>query len=549
MENLNNTRGSEWKRWDLHVHSPASEGFSGSWDQFKTQLQNADCEVIGINDYFSVEGYKTIKDEIGNANFQLSDKNIFPVVEMRMRDVLQNRHSHQSGTNLNFHIIFSDQIDIEIVENFIKSLEVDGNQISTRYANKSYLKDTAKVNFQDIIDQLSENTDFRDNFIIWLPYNAYGGIDGIDPKSDDWIKRDFIKKTHILGSSSEGCISFFSKWISPLNPDSTPKFSQAELKVWFKVKKPCIKGSDLHKYNYPIGKLRDENSDPIQKYCWIKADTTSKGLKQIIYEPEERVRIQKDDPTFEFNKPFFTNVNLNEDIQIFRDKSENLIFCKNSIPLNKNLIAIIGGRGTGKSMLIDYWANIFFNNNESYSSDKNFVIEYSKDNLQEPTIQSYKGDQDNHLDFIYIEQNRLKEISKKEKIGEEVKKLLKIENLSFSNDLNLEIKKINEEIHKLEDWFLEEDEEGNNLNNRKYVETSKQTNEELLKSITTKKNKKKLEKYTNNISEIREIEANIELLSTFQEEISQSELSINNSIEEINKKLPKENDFYVLHRL
>ena len=53
-------RGSEWRKWDLHVHSPASEGFKGDYNQFIIQLGNADCDVIGINDYFSVDGYKEV---------------------------------------------------------------------------------------------------------------------------------------------------------------------------------------------------------------------------------------------------------------------------------------------------------------------------------------------------------------------------------------------------------------------------------------------------------------------------------------------------------
>ena len=32
------------------------------------------------------------------------------------------------------------------------------------------------------------------------------------------------------------------------------------------------------------------------KYCWIKSDLTFEGLKQIIYEPIERVKIQENKP-------------------------------------------------------------------------------------------------------------------------------------------------------------------------------------------------------------------------------------------------------------
>ena len=54
-------KGSKWRKWDLHVHSPASANFSGDWNQFIIQLGNADCDVIGINDYFSVAGYKEVQ--------------------------------------------------------------------------------------------------------------------------------------------------------------------------------------------------------------------------------------------------------------------------------------------------------------------------------------------------------------------------------------------------------------------------------------------------------------------------------------------------------
>ena len=39
-------RGSEWRKWDLHVHSPNSHDYSGNREGFYTQLQNANCDVI-----------------------------------------------------------------------------------------------------------------------------------------------------------------------------------------------------------------------------------------------------------------------------------------------------------------------------------------------------------------------------------------------------------------------------------------------------------------------------------------------------------------------
>jgi hypothetical protein len=40
--------------------------------------------------------------------------------------------------------------------------------------------------------------------------------------------------------------------------------------------------------------LKDEKSKPIEKFTWIKSNPTFEGLKQIIYEPEDRVCICKE---------------------------------------------------------------------------------------------------------------------------------------------------------------------------------------------------------------------------------------------------------------
>jgi hypothetical protein len=93
-------RGSEWRRWDLHVHSPASANFHGDWHSFIIQLGNADCAVIGINDYFSVAGYKELRRRLADpakddsnqayrdALEKLRFKTLLPVVECRMTNIV-----------------------------------------------------------------------------------------------------------------------------------------------------------------------------------------------------------------------------------------------------------------------------------------------------------------------------------------------------------------------------------------------------------------------------------------------------------------------------
>ena len=61
---MNNvTRGSEWRKWDLHVHTPESyeNNFSG-WETYIEKLKEKalehDITVVGLTDYFSVDGYE-----------------------------------------------------------------------------------------------------------------------------------------------------------------------------------------------------------------------------------------------------------------------------------------------------------------------------------------------------------------------------------------------------------------------------------------------------------------------------------------------------------
>jgi len=259
---------------------------------------------------------------------------------MRMTDTLQNRNSETNGaTHFNFHIIFNDSIVEDDIENFIKSLESGETTIGTDYGDKDKLKDK-KVSFFETIKKLNGDVKFKNNFLIWLPYDEYGGIGDIDPTSDGWIKETFIKKSHVLGSSNQNQIDFFL-WKSILKEDGMPKFTQSEFQKWFIYKKPCIKGSDSHTHTHPIGKLKDQESNPIEKFCWIKANPTFEGLKQIVYEPEDRIKIQELKP------------DEKEDYQIIdKVKFIDNDFFPEDILINQNLTAIIGGKSTGKSILL-----------------------------------------------------------------------------------------------------------------------------------------------------------------------------------------------------
>ena len=81
-------RGSEWRRWDLHIHTPntkKNDNYKGDtleekWENFysavETYVNSTDerkkVSVIGITDYLSIENYKkVISDEMINKIVEL----------------------------------------------------------------------------------------------------------------------------------------------------------------------------------------------------------------------------------------------------------------------------------------------------------------------------------------------------------------------------------------------------------------------------------------------------------------------------------------------
>lgn len=98
------------------------------------------------------------------------------------------------------------------------------------------------------------------------------------------------------------------------------------------------------KFSLPIIMCSDNHN--IREYTtkeklWIKAGMTFEGLKQVLFEPEERVRIQAAKPDEKDIYKVIDSIKLDE-------KG----FWQGEIPLNSNLNTIIGGRSTGKSSLL-----------------------------------------------------------------------------------------------------------------------------------------------------------------------------------------------------
>ena len=126
--------GSIWRKWDLHVHTPESHlcnefgvDFLAYFKALLQRIADTETAVIGITDYFTIEGYKKIRDFLAddsNLNSLVGEElagvarsTLFlPNIEFRL-DVLVNNQ------RVNLHVLFSPDVLVQdIQEHFLEEL-------------------------------------------------------------------------------------------------------------------------------------------------------------------------------------------------------------------------------------------------------------------------------------------------------------------------------------------------------------------------------------------------------------------------------------------
>lgn len=401
-------RGSEWRKWDLHIHtkgtnkndqfnSPTMDDFFFTF--FKSAYYNQ-IEAIGITDYFSIDRYRDCLKYVSTIDTKIDPTTqnklftqeeikfiksifLFPNVELRISPTTKK------GKFINLHFLFN-PIIIDRIENefFNKLSNIDGYLMNydsiCDYAKslKSDLQtdqiyqygiDNFNIEFGKIKNLLETNKIIKENSIIAISSKSNDGVSGL---------KDYYEEFENEGGSLLGTIKSIykvSKIIFSNAPSDKEYFLGKKTTIDEVIShtgslKPCLVGCDAHTEN-----------DLFCRFTWIKAQPTFEGLKQIIYEPEERVKIQKEMPEAEkldnlmIEKVTFTS-------------SENR-FTPEPIYFNKNLNVIIGGKSSGKSILLYNIAKTL------YEKQNESILKYKDANdKQEKDLYDLKLD-DSKFDF------------------------------------------------------------------------------------------------------------------------------------------------------
>jgi len=351
----NFSQGSEWRKWDLHVHTPSSlvQHYGGDtdviWEKYLSDLEGLSKEfsVLGVNDYLFLDGYERLKKEKELNNRIPNIDLLLPVVEFRIEKFAGVNFGNLKRINL--HVIFSNELPVETIKSqFLNTLEQsyklnsggDWTRAITRESIEELGKEIKKgipkeelkkfgsdleegfnninVDEKQIFKSLEKDC-FKGKYIIAVGKTEWDSLSWTD--SSIATKKSIINSADIVFTASES-VDIFNKAKESLKAQN--------------VNNLLLDCSDAHNFSVSKNKDRIGNCNN-----WIKADPTFEGLKQVIYDNEERLRVQELRPEEKSDYSVIERIEYTN-----HDGKKQVVY------FNQNLNSIIGSRAQGKSNLL-----------------------------------------------------------------------------------------------------------------------------------------------------------------------------------------------------
>ncbi|WQT25996.1 AAA family ATPase [Helicobacter pylori] len=324
MGNKDHSKGSSWHKWDLHVHTPytyLNKAYQCCEEEFIQKLCTSGIDCIGLTNYFKFnEEEFALKEKIEKRGIK-----VFYNLEVRLD------YQNKEDQCLDFHIIFSDKVTQQEIDNFLKNADANVGGIEKKLADLEKDDfDKAVVNFDQLLECLEkESLKLRGKYLLGFLSRGHGN------SRSSSIYEKIAKKAHFLIHSSD------------------QENLKKDREFWLEYNKPLLQSSDAH-----------EEEQIGNKYTWIKAEKTFEGLKQIIYESKTRVSIDENKPRDPLYKIDCVGLNFDKAVKITNEKGE-IPFCyagfNETLFFSPYFTCVIGGRGSGKSTLLQLIASAIKN--------------------------------------------------------------------------------------------------------------------------------------------------------------------------------------------
>ncbi len=371
--------GSIWRKWDLHVHTPASFIWKGGKklrDQTTTERDDTcksvlermgalDVDAFCIMDYWTFDGFLELRDYLCR-NPTATVKRVFPGIELRLEAPTDYR--------LNTHVLFDDLVSNERLGHFLAHLKFGGPQGRPPSREnfieiaKSYDPGKLKHHGMTVADRADDGKMFHlglstavvtreslhqaieivgdEHCLIVQPYDTSDGLEDLDWKRHPYTDSTLMKWADMFETRDQLHVDLFLGFGHPKKPSVGKEF----IENLGGYPKPVVSGSDAHR-------IADYGVYPSDRITWLKAQPTFAGLRQVCYEPALRCFIGENPPKREHIAQNPTKYMQRLHIEkISNSTLDEHWFDGMTLDLNTGLIAIIGNKGSGKSALADVLA-------------------------------------------------------------------------------------------------------------------------------------------------------------------------------------------------
>ncbi|MEU7946460.1 TrlF family AAA-like ATPase [Micromonospora taraxaci] len=379
-------RGTEWRMWDLHVHTPESlhhrYGGADPWDRFLAELAALPPElsVIGINDYWFLDGYERVRREFDSGRFP-NLAAVLPVLEIRCDNF--------GGTDgklrrINLHFICDPTLPVEVIKTQLigplqptyRLRDDDPYQEWSQAVSLESMEDLgAKIKGQVPESELSRfGTDRQEGFnSICVPFDravravrrnsllesrVILAVGKTEWASIKWNDQSIATKKTLLNTADAVFTAAGSR-----DEFTASRAALAEKRVNSKL----IDCSDAHTWTSSSDKDRLGNC-----LTWINADPTFKGLRHALREYDHRVTVAPRPTVLDRVATKPDSIIDRVSIRRSGDRVEGTSLFGCEIPLNPGFTVVLGNKGQGKSALLDVIA-------ASANSDRRDDFSFLKD--------------------------------------------------------------------------------------------------------------------------------------------------------------------------
>lgn len=322
--------GSIWHRWDLHYHTPSSYDYKNKAKTNEVLVQELlDDGVSGV----AVTDHHVI--DFGRIN----SLNTIANGKIKFLRGIEITSELGGSESVQFIAIFPETLmDDEIRDQFLSPLGITAERIA-RDGNLCY----KAIHYDSFLSHAKS----LGALISIHAGNRKNSIENIKNwcKTKQDFKQLLLERVDILETSKRKDFTGYTDIVFKEIGKVCPIVVCSDYHSEYKYREYNASGNTP-----PTLKLRDST--------WIKSDLTFEGLKQIVFEPELRVRVQEPNPTDEK-----CGIKL-ESITI--DKSK--LFNPQEVIFNPDMIAIIGEKGSGKTALLDIVSYVLGNSRQDSTS-------------------------------------------------------------------------------------------------------------------------------------------------------------------------------------